>query len=65
MLLTIVTNYNFIYTNIEQHEFDMIANQIKQIDIELIVLLEQYTWIEYGSYYFCWQIFLSEQLFIL
>lgn len=62
MLLTIVTNYNFIHTNIEQHEFDMIASQIREIDMELVVLLEQYTWLEYGSYIFSWQIVLSAVL---
>lgn len=69
MLLTIVTNYNFIRTNVEQHEFDLIASQINEIDIELIVLLEQYTWLEYGSYICLDNIFLSvvlsKQLFIV
>lgn len=50
MLTNIVTSYNFIHTNVEQQELDMIADQCKGIDSELVVLLEQYTWLVHGLY---------------
>lgn len=56
MLSNIVADYNSIHVNVEQHEFGMIAHQIQAIDIELVLLFEQYTWLDYGKSIRVWRI---------
>lgn len=47
-LLRIVEYYNFVREKTEKCEFDIIFGQVKLIEADLTVLLEKFTWINFG-----------------
>lgn len=49
-LLRIVEYYNFVREKTEKCEFDIIAGQVKMIEADLTVLLENFTWINFGMW---------------
>lgn len=48
-LTRIVERYNFIRNESEKCEYDLIAVEMVGLDDELNMLLDQFTWIEYGE----------------
>lgn len=48
-LTRIVERYNFIQNKTEKCEFDIIAQQMDDIDLDLKLLTDEYTWIDYGN----------------
>lgn len=49
-LLRIVEYYNFVREQTEKCEFDIIYGEIEVIEAELTALLENFTWINFGTY---------------
>lgn len=45
-----VEYYNFVREKTEKCEFDMICGQVEEIDVDLRVSLEKFTWINFGMY---------------
>lgn len=48
LLFCIVENYNFIRQKTEKCELDIIFGQVNEIDVDLTILLEKFTWINFG-----------------
>lgn len=48
-LLRIVEYYNFVREKTEKCEFDIISGQVEVIAADLTILLENFTWINFGK----------------
>lgn len=51
-LLRIVEYYNFVREKTEKCEFDIIAGHVEVIAADLAVLMENFTWINFGMWTF-------------
>lgn len=49
LLSRVVEQYNFIHENTEQSEYDIISDQVKMIDTDVTILIEKFTWLDFGK----------------